>query len=81
MTKKSVNQGRQMKFARNYRGYSQTKVAQNVENVSQSNLSRFEKGFENILSEDKVKDIMLYLDFPMKFLEKRIYNESTTFFL
>jgi DNA-binding XRE family transcriptional regulator len=36
MNKKSVNQGRQMKFAREYRGYTQTALSKEIKGVSQS---------------------------------------------
>ena len=40
MTKESVNSGRQLKFAREYRKYTQAKLCKDVKELSQSNLSK-----------------------------------------
>lgn len=62
---------RQLTFAREYRGYSQTELAKSIDGLSQSNLSKFEKGFD-VLS-DEIKDkIIEFLDFPKEFFEKKI---------
>jgi hypothetical protein len=37
--------------------------------LSQSNLSKFEKGFEGKISEEKLKEIMKFLDWPYRWLE------------
>lgn len=68
MTQESVNMGRQLKFAREYRGYSQTKLCKEIEGLSQPNLSRFEKGFEEKISMDKLKEVMLLLEWPFNWL-------------
>ena len=58
---------RQLTFAREYRGYSQSKLASEVPGLSQSNLSKFEKGL-GPLSEELIRRIMNVLDFPIEFL-------------
>ena len=68
---------KQLTFAREYRGYSQTDLASSIEGLSQSNLSKFEKGF-NTLSEDLIHKTMKFLNFPMEFLSKNISNETET---
>ncbi|WP_330747592.1 helix-turn-helix domain-containing protein [Chryseobacterium sp. CP-77] len=62
---------KQLTFAREYRGYSQTELANSIKGLSQSNLSKFEKGF-GVLSEDIKKKIISFLDFPEEFFYKRI---------
>ena len=42
---------RQLTFARELRGFSQTDLSSSIKGLSQSNLSKFEKGL-SILSED-----------------------------
>ncbi|EAQ47915.1 helix-turn-helix domain-containing protein [Leeuwenhoekiella blandensis] len=61
----------QLIFAREYRGYSQTELAKNIDGLSQSNLSKFEKGI-NVLSDDILMKIIKFLDFPLGFFEQKI---------
>lgn len=58
----------QLTFAREYRGLTQTELASKINGLSQSNLSRFEKGLDT-LSEDLIERIMKVLDFPIGFLD------------
>ena len=62
---------KQLTFAREYRGYSQTELAESIKGLSQSNLSRFEKGF-GVLSDDIQKKIIEYLNFPEEFFNRKI---------
>ena len=62
---------RQLTFAREYRGYSQTELADKIEGLSQSNLSKFEKGF-GVLSSELISKIIEFLDFPKEFFDKKI---------
>lgn len=69
MDRISINRGKQLKFAREYRGYTQSKLSKQIRGLSQSNLSKYEKGFEGVLKQEKVTEIMNYLNFPEKFLD------------
>jgi Zn-dependent peptidase ImmA (M78 family)/DNA-binding XRE family transcriptional regulator len=62
---------KQLTFAREYRGYSQTDLAESIKGLSQSNLSRFEKGF-GVLSDDIQRKIIEYLNFPEEFFNRKI---------
>jgi Zn-dependent peptidase ImmA (M78 family)/DNA-binding XRE family transcriptional regulator len=62
---------KQLTFAREYRGYSQTELAESIKGLSQSNLSKFEKGF-GVLSDDIQKKIIEYLNFPDDFFNRKI---------
>ena len=64
----------QLTFAREYRGFTQTALAAKVKGLSQSNLSKYEKGFGG-LSDNMLGLIMSTLDFPMKFLDMNIVNK------
>lgn len=64
---------KQLTFAREYRGITQTDLASKIRGLSQSNLSKFEKGIGS-LSEDVIDRIIDYLGFPKEFYEKKIYN-------
>ena len=64
----------QLTFAREYRGLTQTALAAKVKGLSQSNLSKYEKGFGG-LSDNMLSSIMSTLDFPMKFLDMNIINK------
>lgn len=64
---------KQLVFAREYRGLTQKALAAAINGLSQSNLSKYEKGIES-LSEENVARIMQYLDFPMNFLNLKINN-------
>ncbi|AUC82553.1 ImmA/IrrE family metallo-endopeptidase [Lacinutrix sp. Bg11-31] len=64
---------KQLIFAREYRKYSQTDLASHINGLSQSNLSKFEKGL-GTLSDEIVQKIILFLDFPEKFFVRRISN-------
>lgn len=62
---------KQLIFAREFRGYSQTELANSIQGLSQSNLSKFEKGL-GLLSEDVQKKIISFLDFPENFFDRKI---------
>lgn len=64
---------KQLIFAREYRGYSQTELASHIQGLSQSNLSKFEKGI-GILSDDVKKRIIDFLGFPEDFYTVNISN-------
>lgn len=65
---------KQLTFAREYRGYTQTELAGNINGLSQSNLSKFEKGF-GILSDSVQDRIIEFLDFPKDFFQRKISNK------
>lgn len=65
---------KQLIFAREYRGLTQKALSAAVSGLSQSNLSKYEKGIES-LSDETVERIMLYLNFPMDFLNLNISND------
>lgn len=64
---------KQLIFAREYRGYSQTELASKIPGLSQSNLSKYEKGI-GVLSFDVLNRIIDLLGFPITFYEKKISN-------
>ena len=64
---------KQLTFARQYRGYTQTELAKAVDGLSQSNLSKFEKGLGS-LSDSVLNRIMELLRFPIEFLDLDIDN-------
>lgn len=66
---------KQITFAREYRGYSQSNLASSISGLSQPNLSKHEKGFD-VLSEEMVFKIIDYLRFPKGWLFKNISNFS-----
>ena len=68
MNRQSVNRGKQLKMAREYRGFNQSELANKIEGLSQANLSKFEKGFEGMISDEKLKVIMQFLDWPFDWL-------------
>lgn len=61
-----------LKTAMGYRGISQIKLCKNIRGLSQPNLSKFLKGYYGCLSEDKLKDIMTFLNWPFEFLSTDI---------
>ena len=72
MTDKSLNRGKQLRLARIYRGHTQKELCNKLKGLKHSNLSKFENGFENQLSDDTLKSIMKLLNFPFEFLDKKI---------
>lgn len=66
---------KQLVIAREYREYSQTELASKIKGLSQSNLSKFEKGI-GILSEEILLKIFEYLNFPAAFFTRTISNFS-----
>jgi len=62
---------KQLIFAREYRGFTQTQLAKRIEGLSQSNLSKFEKGV-SLLSDDIIHKIISFLNFPVEFFDQRI---------
>lgn len=70
---------KQLIFAREYRGYSQTELSSKIDGLSQPNLSKFEKGLKgSSLSDELLSKIISFLDFPFDFFSKNISNESET---
>ncbi|MEO9533873.1 MAG: XRE family transcriptional regulator [Crocinitomicaceae bacterium] len=65
---------KQLIFAREYRKLSQTELASQINGLSQSNLSKYEKGVGS-LSEEIIKKIIEHLGFPEKFFSKKISNK------
>jgi len=68
--KMAINKGKQLKFVREYRGFSQSDLSNKIDGLSQSNLSKFEKGFSSVLSDELIEKIMNFLNWPIEFLEK-----------
>ena len=66
---------RQITFAREYRGYSQSELASRISGLSQPNLSKYEKGFSS-LSDEIVLKITEFLEFPVSWLYQNISNVS-----
>lgn len=64
---------RQLTFAREFRGYSQSQLSSSIAGLSQPNLSKFEKGI-GYLSENIQNEIINFLNFPKEFFDKKIYN-------
>lgn len=62
---------KQLTFAREYRGYTQTELSGLIDGLSQSNLSKFEKGM-GVLSEELQNRIINFLNFPSEFFEAKI---------
>lgn len=69
MTIQSVNRGKQLRLAREYRGLNQKDLCSKVYGLSQSNLSKFENGFEGMIGDDLLKEILMFLDFPFDFID------------
>lgn len=66
---------KQLIIAREYREYCQTELASNIKGLSQSNLSKYEKGIE-ILSDEILLKIISFLNFPAEFFARTISNFS-----
>lgn len=66
---------KQLTFVREYRKYSQTELASKIEGLSQSNLSKFEKGV-GYLSSDVMDRMINFLGFPEAFYENTISNKA-----
>lgn len=64
----------QIIFAREYRGRSQTELASQLNGISQSRLSKIEKGIESV-SESDLQELSRVLNFPIDFFELEIYNK------
>lgn len=60
-----------LKLAMGYRGISQTKLCKDIKGLSQPNLSKFLNGYHGCLSENKLKEIMIYLEWPFDFLRTK----------
>jgi Zn-dependent peptidase ImmA (M78 family)/DNA-binding XRE family transcriptional regulator len=64
---------KQLIFAREYRGFTQSELAKRIMGLSQPNLSKFEKGLGS-LSDEVMAKIIDYLKFPTSFYKKKVYN-------
>lgn len=70
---------RNLLLARESRGITQKKMAEDIKSLNQGNLSRMEKGLLNI-SEDILKQIAEYLDYPISFFYKESQNREVNSF-
>lgn len=68
----SINH-KQLTFAREYRGLTQSELAKKIMGLSQPNLSKFEKGL-GTLSDEVMMRVIDYLKFPIGFYERKVYN-------
>lgn len=73
-TKKGMNRAKQLKMVREYRQYTQSDLSKNIEGLTQSSISKFEKGLGDI-KEEKLKEIMIFFNWPFEFLDKVISIE------
>lgn len=64
---------KQLTFAREYRKLSQTQLSSSINGLSQSNLSKYEKGI-GVLSKDILLNIFEFLNFPKQFFYLKIEN-------
>lgn len=60
-----------LQVAMNYRCVTQQNLSKSVGGISQASISKFLNGNIFAIPEDKLKEIMAFLDFPFEFL----YNE------
>ena len=49
-----------------------------MEGISQSNLSKYENGFEGLISDEAIINIMALLDFPLAFLSVRLRIQESS---
>ena len=68
MDKSTINRGKQLRFVREYRGYDQKKLCDKIPGLSQSNLSKYEHGLSGMIQDDKVKEVMKFLNWPYEWL-------------
>lgn len=78
MDRKSVNRGSQLRFVREYRGYTQSKLCKEIKGLSQANLSKYENGFEGMIKDDKVDKIMKHLNWNIEWLDVKESNIYTS---
>ena len=64
-----------LEFAMGYRGVTQSKLCKDIQGLSQPNLSKFLKGAFGCISECKLKEVMIYLNFPFEFIYKNFDNK------
>ena len=62
---------KQLTFVREYLGYSQTELASHIVGLSQSNLSKFEKGI-GLLSSEVIQRIIDFFGLPEEFYSEKI---------
>ena len=65
---------KQLTFVREYLGLSQTELASKVPGLSQSNLSKYEKGI-GFISDEVMERIISFMGFPESFYEESISNK------
>lgn len=78
MTRQSVNNGRQLRFSREYRKYTQSALCKEIKGLSQANLSKYENGFQGMLKDEMVVKIMNHLNWPVEWLEVKASNIYTS---
>lgn len=56
--------------AMGYRGVSVAKLCKEIKGLTKEDLTKFLKGSHGTIPEDKLKEIMIFLEFPFEFLFK-----------
>lgn len=79
INRESINRGRQIKFVRQYRGITQTGLCKKVKGLPQANLSKLEAGYINVVSDEKIKEIMIFFNWPLEFLDRKYSDFDFTF--
>ena len=67
-----------LKVAMNYRGITRSKLAKSVGGISQASISNFLNGNIFSIPEEKLKEIMVFLNFPFEFLYKEFKPLKTS---
>jgi len=61
-----------LKIVMNYRQCSENKLVKNISGLNSVDLKSFLSGYYSAISEVKLKEIMLFFDWPFEFLQKDI---------
>lgn len=59
-----------LETAMGYRGVSSSKLCKEIKGLTQEDLAKFLKGSHGTIPENKLKEIMIFLEFPFGFLYK-----------
>lgn len=62
---------KQLILARQYQGVTQSELSNSIDGLSQSTLSKFEKGI-GVIPDDIFNEIAIFLGFPLSFFEKDV---------
>lgn len=64
----NINKGKNLKFCREYRGYTRYNLSKHIEGCTAKQIKSYEEGCVNSISDEDIIKIIRFLNWPLSFL-------------